>query len=163
MPPPSSAEPRPYRRVPTSVATNGSVSHADESGTGCTSWCAYSSTVGACGSTIFEPMTSHAPGVPSGLRDWTTFASMPTWRSSSATNSADRFICSAVMPSAEIDFSATLRPSRSTTRPKSASTRARSSSENTAVMMLLTVAFVIIHPACTNRPAWNRWSYQLPL
>ena len=37
MPPPSSAAPRPYRRVSITVPTNGSVFHAVASGTGCTS------------------------------------------------------------------------------------------------------------------------------
>ena len=37
IPPPSSAAPRPYRRVSISVPTNGSVFHTFGSGTGCTS------------------------------------------------------------------------------------------------------------------------------
>ena len=144
MPPQSSAEPRPNRRSPTCVATNGSVCHTLGSGTGCTSWCAYSSTVGASGSTMREPMTSQAPGVPSALCAWATLASMPTRRSSSATNSAERRICSPVMPSAEIDFNAILRSISSTMRGQSSSTRDRISSTFTDAMILLYI--------------WGSWS-----
>ena len=81
-------------------------------------------------------MTSQAPGVPSGLCDCTTFVSTPTSRSRSATNCAERFIWSAVMPFAEIDCNAIFWFNTSTMRLKSDSTRVRISSAPKAVIIL---------------------------
>ncbi len=49
MPALSSAEPRPYSRPSRSVGSNGSVDQSSRGPVGCTSWWAYSSTVGAPG------------------------------------------------------------------------------------------------------------------
>ena len=54
----SSAAPRPYRRPSRSVASNGAESQSSAGPGGCTSWCAYSSTVGAPAGPSTSPYTA---------------------------------------------------------------------------------------------------------
>ena len=86
----SSAAPRPYSRPSRSVATNGSLAQPAASPGGCTSWWAYSRTVGAPAGAGRRATTASAPGVPSGRPDRSSSTSgMPASRSSRATSWAE--------------------------------------------------------------------------
>ena len=85
MPALSSAAPRPNSRPPRSVGSNGSVSHASMAPSGCTSWWAYSSTVGWPAGAGRRAITA---GSPPGIS--TTRVSKPSASKSAAVAAADR-------------------------------------------------------------------------
>src|SRR5215472_6851229 len=84
MPALSSAAPRPYRRPSRSLGRNGSLSQAAASPGGCTSWCAYSRTVGAPGGPGRWPSTAGWPPATATTSAW----GRPAAHSSAATSRA---------------------------------------------------------------------------
>jgi hypothetical protein len=82
----SSAAPRPNSRPSRSVGSNGGECHLASSPAGCTSWWAYSNTVGASGDAFTSPYTAGgAPSTSSNRTPW-----KPRSPSSFAVASADR-------------------------------------------------------------------------
>lgn len=63
----SSAAPRPYMRPSRTTGSKGSVCQPSARAAGCTSWCPYTRTVGACGSSLGQ--CAKTAGAPHGLPD----------------------------------------------------------------------------------------------
>ncbi len=90
----SSAVPRPYRRPSRSVGRKAGLVQSSSSPGGCTSWWAYSSTVGFPSGAGRRATTAGAPSLPSGFAARSTCtSSSPAPRSRSATASALSATC----------------------------------------------------------------------
>src|SRR5215470_16252135 len=126
MPALSSAAPRPYRRPSRSAGSNGSLSQAAASPGGCTSWCAYSRTVGAPGGPGRCPST--AGWLPPAVT--TSTSGSPAARSSAATSRALAARCGAAAGSADTDGIRTSRSRSPRTEGSTCATAAESQSRS---------------------------------
>ncbi len=112
-PPLSSPVPRPKSRPSRSVGSNGAVVQRFSSPGGCTSWWAYSSTVGRPGGAGRRPTTAGAPGPPSAVLPVSSCtSSSPAPSSRAATASAPACTCAWSKAAADTDGMRT-RSSRS--------------------------------------------------